>query len=270
VAEVMPDRQKGALYSDQLKKAWEAHRRLNSPGAIELFKQVLNKPDATESERVQSLYGLATAYAFGQPEQLEPARQCMELIINDYPSNAVVPWAHVEIGRMELLQDNKEEARRRFRTIIDQYAGQPATHEAVLRLASTWFFELEPEKARRGLELLEHHLEEYPNNPLSPIMHFWLTYWYQQCERNYDKGLEHSVILAGMKMSDPMRWSLVYWNAAQIYRLRKDNPGQAMRWYQKIIDNCPQDKRLGDAIDMVDMLKKDIRQDTGTHNEQSE
>jgi len=80
-------------------------------------------------------------------------------------------------------------------------------------------------------------------------------YWYQEVDRDYDRGLEHSIALSEMKMSDPARWGQVMWNTAQVYRIRKNNPAEALRWYRRIVDEAPNDRMFGDAMQMVHWLE---------------
>ena len=45
-------------------------------------------------------------------------------------------------------------------------------------MSSSYFFEVESRFADKGVELLERHLERYPDNPLASVMHMRLNIWY--------------------------------------------------------------------------------------------
>lgn len=257
LAALTSDRQQADTHAEIFRAAWQAHRRGSSPDAISLFQSVLDSETTNEAERVQAMYGLATVLTFGMTPDREQAKALLTQIIQDHAGNPAAPWALLELGR--LLSGETPEAREAergiYHRVLDEYPDSVAIHEATVRLAGSYFSELDPGQVGRATTMLESHLKAYPDNPLSSVMHFRLMYWYQEVDRDYDRGLEHSIALGEMKMSDPARWGQHMWNTAQVYLLRKNNPTEALRWYKRIVEVAPNDRMVGDARQMIERLE---------------
>ena len=236
------ERQSAAKYKPELQKAWRSFNIGDTQKAHDLFQQVESRPDATEAEKVQALFGLATNYQFAIPKgKPEKARQYFRRIIEEYPNNSTASWALLKLGTMEgsANLDARNRARKYYREVLAQYPSGLAIHEATLRLAQTYFFELEPEEAANGMEILENHMKQYPDNPLASSMLFRLSYWYSEVERDYENSYRHGRILGELQMADPQRWGMQFWNVAQTLRFRLNQPEESLKWYRKLIDDCP-------------------------------
>jgi len=264
VALLTSNRQHAAAYSETFRAAWQAHRRGNSPEAISLFQSVLDGESPTDGERVQAMYGLATVLTFGLTPDTKQAKELLTRIVDEHGGNPAAPWALLELGRLHAgsTPETREEERDFYQRVIDAYPNSVAIHEATVRLAGSYYNELDPEHVGRATEILELHLDAYPGNPLASVMHFRLMYWYQEVDRDYDRGLKHSIALGELKMSDPARWGQHMWNTAQVYRIRKNNPTEALHWYRRIVEEAPSDRMVGDARQMIQLLEsQDIQVD---------
>ena len=257
LAALTSERQQAGEHAQVFRDAWQAHRRGDSPEAVSLFESVLADASSSDAERVQAYYGLATVMTFGITPDKQRARELLTRIIDDHPGNPTAPWALLELGRLRAgpTPEAKQDERDTYQRVIDEYPNSVAIHEATVRLAGSYYTELDPALVQLATSLLENHLSEHPDNPLASVMHFRLMYWYQEVDRDYDLGLKHSITLGEMKMSDPARWGQHMWSTAQTYRLRKNNPTEALRWYRKIVEEAPNDRMVGDAKQMIELLE---------------
>jgi tetratricopeptide (TPR) repeat protein len=253
------DRQHGAGYSDVLRQAWKAYNTSNNPKAAKLFQQVLNADNANAAERTQALFGLGINFSYSVHPEQHKAKQYFLQLVDDYPQNPAAPWAIIELACLQgtdTLQE-RQNARKHYYNILKKYPLSTSIHEAALRLASTYFYEIEPELNSNAVKVLEEHLKKYPDNPLASTMRFRLVYWYEEVNRNYEKGLEHALVLGELKMADPYRWPMQYWNIAQMYRIKFKKPAEAIKWYQKIIDESPRDYLVYAAKQFVKELSEE-------------
>jgi tetratricopeptide (TPR) repeat protein len=237
------ERQSGDKFSEDLRKAWEAYGVGNSNLASSYFQKVFDVEQSNDSERVQALYGLAVNAAYGTPERPKKAKKYFKQIAEQYPQNTVAAWALLKLGQLEGTDTSQQRqiAREYYRRLLEQYPDSLAIHESVVRLAGTYFHELDPNLTEIGTEILEKHLEKYPDNPLASIMRFRLFYWYAEVEKDYDRAIKHGAKLGEMKMANSDRWGQQYWSVAQIYLYKLNEPQEALKWYKKIVDERSRD-----------------------------
>jgi len=257
------EKQAGDQYSNRLREAWSEYNTSGFSEAVELFESILTADDAHDTDVVQALYGAAISYSYLAPvPDLETARNYFELLLNKFSHYPAAAWALLELARMESL--NEEEGRTRarayLRRLMEDYPESLAIHEGALRMANTYFYELDPALTAKGIAILESHLSDYPKNPLASIMHFRLAYWYTETMHAHGKALPHSLRLGHLRMADPFRWSRHYWHIAQLYRLKFDEPEQARVWLRKIVEEAPLSEHTFAA---KRILNKSERPDSG-------
>ena len=241
IAFLTSERQHAEKYADDLKKAWRAFDISDTDRAEKIFKKVLNAKDAAEVERVQALFGLGTNYQFAVPkEKPDKARECFQRILDEYPDNSIAVWSLLKMGVLEGTDsaEARERGRQYYNNVLQRHPGSLAIHEAALRLAGGYFYELEPEMAAKGIQTLEEHMEKYPDNPLASVMLFRLQFWYAEVNRDYDKSVEYGLELGEFMMADPQRWGIQLWSLAQMMRIRQNRPVESLKWYKKIVEVC--------------------------------
>ncbi len=257
VSSLTAERQSARHESAALTEAWEYYDRGEIIEARAIFSAVASNEKADEEDLVQALFGLGWCGRYGRPRpDRSLAQQSFNLIVEQYPDNPATPWALLELGALEVRKERGggESARPHFKRVLSEYPDSAARHEAVLRLASTYFYELDLPLADRGAELLETHLREEPGNPLAVVMHFRLAQWYNEIHQETGRTLPHARHTALEKMSDPFRWSIMYWQVAEIYRLRLGQPEKAIPFYVKIIVECPQSVHIWSAKQRIETL----------------
>ncbi len=254
------DNQEFDNYSKSLSKAWKLSRVGNAPKATELFEEVLESAGSSDRQKVQALFGLGNVYQFASPSRPVEAENKFIEIINGFPNSEVVPWAMLRVGQLQDLNDERtrRKAREVYQTILTEYSDSPACDETVLELAGTYFAENDPEIVYLGLETLENYLAEHPDNKLVTSMLFRLSYWYQEVERNYKKALPHSIRLGKLKTCNPKRWAMVYWGLGQMYSIKFGEYEEALKWYDRILIDCPRDLLTYPARKKVEKMQEKL------------
>lgn len=250
-------------YSKSLSEAWKLSRVGNAPKATELFEEVLESAGACERQKVQALFGLGNVYQFSSPSRPVEAENNFIEIINGFPNSEVVPWAMLRVGQLQDLHDERtrRKAREVYQSILTEYSDSPACDEAALELAGTYFAENDPEIVNLGLETLENYLAEHPDNKLVTSMLFRLSYWYQEVERDYEKALPHSIRLGELKTCNPKRWAMVYWGLGQMYSIEFGEYEKALKWYDRILIDCPRDLLTYPARKKAEKMQEKLRAD---------
>lgn len=231
-----------AVHAENLTAAWDAYARNHLAEAESWFKRILDDPASTPEVRAEAMLGTGWTYAYRQPiPRLEAAEQLFARIVTDYPDSSLAAWALIEIGTLKVdkSRPNQEPGRAYYRRVLADYPDTVAVHEAALRLANSLLYELADAEMEEGAKILEDHLRRHPDNPLAVIMHFRLDYYYNDIRQDYAACLPHAIKVAEMKFSDPFRWSRQYWHVAEILRLRLGRADEAMRWYRRIVEECP-------------------------------
>ena len=236
-------------YGDQLGEAWERFHSGDPREALERFQTVLKQDLLPEPDRIQALYGIGFCFRFMRPfPDVKRAIAVFEDLLQQYPTSEMTPWLLLELGILKrrksadleykpVLSVNAE-SRRYFERILVDYPDSILVHEAAIRMSSSYFFEVESRFADKGVELLERHLERYPDNPLASVMHMRLNIWYFAVHRDFEKSQLHAVRLGELRMSDPFRWSRNYWHIAQTYLIALNDPVKAAPWFGRIIEEA--------------------------------
>lgn len=257
VAELTRGRRAAGVYAQELSRAWALFDRAEIRDARDLFSDVAESADATEEDRVQALMGLGWCGRFGRPRpDRNLALHSFTELIERHPDHPAAPWALIELGILHTRKERSGGATARpfFQQVLDEYPDSPAIHEALLRLAGTWFYDIDDEYSARGFRHLERHIEEHPGNPLAIIMHFRLAHWSFEVFQDYSRGLPHSRYVAREGMSDPSRWPFINWQVAEVYRLRLGQPDKAIPFYARIILDSPRSMHVLGAKKRIEEL----------------
>ena len=247
---LMSEEQEAAVYTEDLTDAWRRFKGDDPGGALKVFKQVAEAVDARADDRMQALFGMGLCFEFIPPEpQTGNATRCFQQPIDEYPENSLVPWALLEIGKLKFHKTanldywnnsiNNGEARSYFRRVLDDYPESVAIHEAAVRLANTYCFEVDRPDSDQALEILENHLEAHPDNPLAAGMHLLLTIWYSNIRQDYRAAAPYAIKLGELQQGNPYRWSESYWRVATIFHKGLGDLEEAARWYRKLIEITP-------------------------------
>ena len=238
---LLRERSSAAGMSDALRAAWTHFHAFEFEKALEVFEAV-HRESTAPTDLIQALYGIGLCHRYFYPNpDLNRAREVFLTILREYPDSSTVPWLQVELGSMFDLDDpvQRLEARERFETVIHEHPGSLAIHEAVLRLAYTYLtFETELDALWPGVELLEEHLGNCPDNPLAGSMHLRLDRFYFAYMQDYAKSEPHAVRLGQLRMEDPFRRSSQYWHTSMVF-IRQGEPRRAIFWLERLLDEAP-------------------------------
>ena len=249
------EEQSGDRYSAQLGDAWELFKR-EAPGrAATAFEKIYEAADAAPADRVQALFGLGLSHEYTLPfPRPQAAREAFQSLVREFPENSLVPWSLIELGKLAFKKtanldywnnrNDFSEARAYFRRVIDDYPNSVALHEAVIRLANTYCFEVEPPLADRGIEILEEHLAKYPDNPLAAGMYVQVSFWLISIKQDYERAIPYLEGLGEIRQGNPYRWSEGYWRVATVWDVGLRRPDRAIPWYRKIIEITPKSRHV--------------------------
>ena len=266
---LMSEEQEAEVYSEDLEEAWQHFRRDDPASALKIFRLVARASDAKATDRLQALFRMGLSYEFMPPEpQVQDAKRTFQAIIDEYPDNSLVPWALLEMGKLTFRKTanldywnnaiDNEEARIYFRRILTDYPDSVAIHEAAVRLANTYFFEVDRPESDQALEILKDHLEAHPNNPLAAGMHLLLTIWYSNIRQDYRAAAPHAIKLGELQQSNPYRWSEVYWRVATIFHKGLGDLEEATHWYRKLIEVTPDARQALQAQKELEKIEQKI------------
>ena len=267
---LMSEEQGAEVYSQELEEAWLHFRRDDPASALKVFEEVASASDAPATDRMQALFGMGLSYEFMPPEpKAQEAKRAFQAIIEEFPDSTLVPWALLEMGKLSFRKTanldywnnaiDNEEARTYFRRILTDYPDSVAIHEAAVRLANTYFFEVDRPESDRALEILQDHLELHPDNPLAPGMHLLLTIWYSNIAQDYEAAAPHAIRLGELQQSNPYRWSEVYWRVATIFHLGLGDLEEAAHWYGKLIEVTPDARQAFQAERELESIERELR-----------
>ena len=271
VAFLMREQRHAQQYEDDLKQAWERFHSGDPREALESFQAILDKDPLPEPDRIQVLYGIGFCYRFMRPfPDEERAIAIFEDLLRQYQDSQLKPWLLLELGILKRKKSAdleyepdlsiNSESRRYFQRILNDYPDSVVVHEAAIRLSSNYFFEVESRYADKGVELLERHLERYPDNPLASVMHMRLNIWYFAVHQDFEKSQVHALRLGEMRMSDPFRWSRNYWHIAQTYLIALKDPAKAAPWFRRIIEEAPKSEH----VFLARKILREIERDSGS------
>jgi tetratricopeptide (TPR) repeat protein len=267
---LMSENQRADQFHEELTEAWNHYSALNIREATRAFEDVRTAEGVRERDLVQALYGLGLCYRFHmQRPGFEEARACFDEIASRFPQNSVAAWALMERGSLEDLETEAGQvaARSFYRRVLEEYPESLAIHETALRLASTYLGRtLDPELIRKGLAVLEDHIERHPDNPLVGTMHYRVGYFYFACLQDYEKALPHSVATSTLRMEDPYRWPEDYWHTAMNF-MRLDRPGEALPWFEKILSDKPNSREALPAKQMIELINRYLDDQMGPRQE---
>ena len=266
---LMSEEQGAEVYSEELKEAWLHFRRDDPVSALKVFRQVAGASDAQTPDRRQALFGMGLSYEFMPPEpQAQEAKRAFQAIIEEFPDSTLVPWALLEMGKLSFRKTanldywnnaiDNEEARTYFRRILADYPDSVAIHEAAVRLANTYFFEVDEPASDRALEILQDHLGLHPDNPLAAGMHLLLTIWYSNVMQDYETAAPHAIRLGELQQSNPYRWSEVYWRVATIFHLGLGDLEEAAHWYRKLLEVTPDARQAFQAERELEKIERQL------------
>ena len=199
-------------------------------------------------------------------------------LIERFPQGTYTQQCLMALGRIEELVDylgdqpRRPEARTWYEKARDTApVNAPISHEAMLRIASTYVQSYEPKQCQMAMTILEDWLKKYPDNPLASAMWqysgdtwFWPLGDEKKAVNCYLKADELGLLEKG-------REGPTYWRMAVLAE-RNDLRETAIAYYSKVITKTPTSgkafeaqlalKRMGVPVPSIDLFERRENQAT--------
>jgi len=259
--------------STRLKQAWHNYQLGEFKKAIVNFNLALEITPATDPLYPDILYGLATTWNLRRPGQdIDLAADYYNKIVEGAPDSNLAGWALLALARMQHLvpvgeDPDYEQVRNAYQKVIQTYPGHAAADEAFLYLQASRVQELEEASALQVVEDVTAFIQTNPDSKFISPCYSILATCYEilgQPEKRLEAEL-HAYQTAEIDPTNPFQdnsWR--YWMLATLAEFGVGDFETARLYYQKLLDEYPQDMRkyaAKQALIRMDKLEDQIRQE---------
>ena len=243
--------------------------------AAESFSSAVSQIEKTDARYPIAVYGLATVWNLRTPmgdQDKSLARELYREILETTPASDVAPWSALALARMKHLvpvgeEPDYEDVRTAYLDeVVKRYPNHAAADEAMIYYLSAYVATQNPEDARHALAGARKFVAERPDSGFLSAAH---TLAVLSCEvlGDRDGRLEHVVKALETMEKDPRNpfYDLAYryWLVATTAEFEAGDFETARRFYQRMIDEYPQDiRRFGaqQALERMAALEAELRQ----------
>ncbi len=257
---------------ERIHKGWDLFRMGEYSLALEQFSAARNAAVPGSSTYGEAIYGMGVTHELGRPNS-DPAaaRRCYGELVKDDAFPQIAPWALLRLARMEHLygadaQPDFGAIRAAYQKVLDRFPRHPAAEEAFIQSQATYLATARKEDAAKVLG----HLDEFERN--HPDTRFKVLLWALRAEAYETLGEPEKQLAAEMALLEAQKQSgpkelfanlaPAYWRIATIAYYRVGDLGTARNFYQRILDEYPNDQRaLGAelAIQSIDERRSQPR-----------
>lgn len=256
---------------DPFESAWNDYTLGEFDRATEKFEALRAGAVVGGDEWCKAVYGLATTWNLRRPgEDTKKATAYYEEVIHTAPEHDLAAWSRLALARMKHLVPVGEtpdygEVRKAYMEVIALHSGHLAAQEAFLYLQSTLISSLDPAQTRQALEALEKAVADPEYQFVGPA---WsLIAVGSQTLGDAERRLHAEEMSLKTTEVDPTNpfteFSWQYWNLATIAEFEVGDFEKARYYYQKLIEEYPQDIRVygsKQALKRMDELEREIRE----------
>ncbi|NCC50606.1 MAG: tetratricopeptide repeat protein [Spartobacteria bacterium] len=256
-----------------LKEGWESYQLGEFKLAIRLFEQAREITPENDPLYPDILYGLATTWNLRRPNQ-DPAlaegyyNRLLELA----PESELAAWTMLGLARMKHLvpvgeDPDYEQVRQGYYNVIETYPDHLAADEAFLYLQASYVQDLEKTSAQKVVDQVTKFIEQNPDSKFISPCYSILSTCYEvldEPEKRLDAELKaHET--AEVDPTNPFQdnsWR--YWMLATLAEFESGDFDTARLYYQKLLDEYPQDIRVYSvtlALERMDRIEEQIRQE---------
>jgi len=256
-----------------LKQGWHSYQLGEFKKAIDSFQVALEITPTTDPLTPDILYGLATTWNLRRPGQ-DPdlAADYYNQISEKYPDSELAGWALLAIARIQHLvpvgkDPDYEQVRKAYQDVIQNYPNHQAADEAFLYLQASRVQELKEVSALQVIEDVTTFIETTPNSKFISPCYSILSTCYEVLDQP-EKRLQAELAAYETAEIDPTNpfqdnsWR--YWMLATLAEFGIGDFETARTYYQKLLDDYPQDIRkyaAKQALIRMDNIEEQIRQE---------
>lgn len=256
-----------------LKQGWYSYQLGEFKKAIDHFDLALEITPESDPLYPDVLYGLATTWNLRRPgENPDLAAEYYERLGKNYPDSELSSWALLALARMQHLvpvgkSPEYDQVREAYRKVIQKNPDHQAADEAFLYLQASHVQDLEEASAKQVIMDVSTFIETTPNSKfVSPCYSILAT-----CYEVLDQPKEQlqaeldAYKTAEIDPTNPFQdnsWR--YWKLATLAEFGTGNFETARTYYQKLLDEYPQDIRkyaAMQALIRMDDIEEQIRQE---------
>ncbi len=238
---------------EKIREGWRLYRLSEFNSAVETFQSVQAVQPRGSEYHLQALYGEASCWNHRRDGRNIPkAAAAYQAVVEQAPEHPLAAWCALDIVRTRHLAPADQPVD--YERLVDDYAEvfqryprSPAGEEAFLYQSTLSLHFADREQARKLVEQINAFLSSHPDTPyLSPFYEL-----VAECYRKIDdpdqriqyliKALETRPTDSASPIDDR---STAYWNIAYAAEFEAGNFELARRYYQRLIDEYPQDIRI--------------------------
>ncbi len=259
------ERGKEPDFSTALDSAWTRFRRGDFSLAIDEFDRLAQRPQLTNQQQLQAWYGLACAWGLRQPDpELERAAQLFKAVIERDPKSDLAAWSRLALVRQQhLVKDiteaDYERVAQAYREIYQLFPDHLAGQEAFLHLMAVNLRSRSREAATSVKAEIQKFIDNHPDSP------FQSSAWslVSTCEGILEDARER--LAADIKALETLELdpsnprvdkSGRYWSIAATAEFAVGDFAVARTFYQRLIEEYPQDGRIFGAKNALERMDK--------------
>ena len=264
---------KGAISSpeEEIREGWRLYRLSEFNSAVKIFQSVQAAQPRGSEYHLQALYGEASCWNHRRDgRNVAKAVAAYQAVIEQAPEDNLAAWCALDIVRTRHLAPadqpvNYEGLVHDYAEVYQRYPHSPAGEEAFLYQSTLSLHLADPEQARKLLEQINAFLSSHAETP-------YLSQFYEllaECHGKMDdpdQRIQYLIKALDARPIDPASptddRSTAYWNIAYAAEFEAGNFGLARRYYQRLIDEYPQDIRIlgvRKALERMDAVEAAVR-----------
>lgn len=251
---------------EALKQGWESLAVQEYSQSAAYFEAAYAKSERGTRGCALALYGLGCSTQFkAVGRNSDDAKAYYSRAIAEDGNGDVAPWAALALARVDVIarlsRDIDEgaltgaELRGGYREVIAKYPGSVAAQEAALHLASSLFASDRGAEAGEGDALLQALTTEYPESPYRSAA-FRLLAIHAYREGRYSDQYNYLVKQIETLIDPECYRADLYYNVAYQAETRLKHPDLAIIWYERLIQEYPDEVRRYQAQQAVERLKR--------------
>lgn len=234
-----------------IRRGWSFFRMGEFDLALTAFSEAQGRSEPGSGSFFEARYGWAVTQELKRPnpEPAEARRIYKELEAGE---SEVGAWASLRLARMEHLYgvDAKPDfaaIRRAYENVIERFPEHPAAKEAFLLAQSTYLAHGNRQETEAAVARLEAFLRDNPQSPFGVSANALLAEAYESLQ-DPQKQMEAEIALLNAQPQNVQREIFAnrapaYWRIATLAEYRLGDVATAKTYYQRILDEYPNDQR---------------------------
>jgi len=241
--------------ADVLAESWVYFRNGEYNKAAAGFDEVMGRTKQGEPEHLQAIYGLACTWSLRRPgEDTARAAGLYQRILDEAPDDPLASWCALALVRQKITADitgklSHAEVMELYDGIVRRYPGQPAALEALVCRETARLRMPAPEGGpAKVVPILTEFVQDPKNSAWASVGHLILASAYRALNQPRS---EMNALIQSMETWDkdprsPKKDDRTrnYWQIAVLADFQVKDAETAKKYYRKIIEESPQDKRI--------------------------